>query len=177
MPWEDSLRILLDRAIRRLRLDKLSLPYEREAIAELLQAGQRVALVNPRQVRQFANGLGHLAKTDPIDARVLAKFGQTVEPPCLIIPTGPQAELKQLVERRRQLVEFQTAETNRQKQLSSKKALISVAEVQGNASGFGFGLAIVCDFVLVAENASLAFPEMRSGLAPAAIMALSLIHI
>jgi methylglutaconyl-CoA hydratase len=49
--------------------------------------------------------------------------------------------------------------------------LISVAEVQGNAFGFGFGLAIVCDFVLVAENASLAFPEMRSGLAPAAIMA------
>ena len=102
--------------------------YEREAIAELLQAGHRVALVNPRQVRQFANGLGHLAKTDPIDARVLAKFGQTVEPPCLIIPTGPQAELKQLVERRRQLIDFRTAETNRQQQLSSKKALTSVAE-------------------------------------------------
>ena len=49
--------------------------------------------------------------------------------------------------------------------------LISVAEVQGDAFGFGFGLAIVCDFVLVAENASLAFPEMRSGLAPSAIMA------
>ncbi len=48
---------------------------------------------------------------------------------------------------------------------------ISIAEVQGDAFGFGFGLAIVCDFVLVAENASLAFPEMRSGLAPAAIMA------
>ena len=42
--------------------------YEREAIAEMLPAGHRVALVNPRQVRQFANGLGHLAKTDPIDA-------------------------------------------------------------------------------------------------------------
>jgi methylglutaconyl-CoA hydratase len=49
--------------------------------------------------------------------------------------------------------------------------LISVAEVQGDAFGFGFGLAIVCDFVLVAEEASLGFPEMRSGLAPAAIMA------
>jgi methylglutaconyl-CoA hydratase len=49
--------------------------------------------------------------------------------------------------------------------------LISVAEVQGDALGFGFGLAIVCDFVLVAENASLAFPEMRSGLPPSAIMA------
>jgi methylglutaconyl-CoA hydratase len=48
--------------------------------------------------------------------------------------------------------------------------LISVAEVQGDAFGFGFGLAIVCDFVLVAEHAALGFPEMRSGLAPAAIM-------
>ena len=49
--------------------------------------------------------------------------------------------------------------------------LVSVAEVQGDAMGFGFGLAIVCDFVLVAEQAALGFPEMRSGLAPAAIMA------
>jgi methylglutaconyl-CoA hydratase len=49
--------------------------------------------------------------------------------------------------------------------------LISVAEIQGNAFGFGFGLAILCDFPLVAEHASLGFPEMRHGLAPTAIMA------
>jgi len=49
--------------------------------------------------------------------------------------------------------------------------LISICEVQGDAFGFGFGLAIVSDFVLVAEGASLGFPEMRHGLAPAAIMA------
>ena len=49
--------------------------------------------------------------------------------------------------------------------------LISVAEVQGDAFGFGFGLAVVCDFVLVAEHAALGFPEMRSGLPPSAIMA------
>jgi methylglutaconyl-CoA hydratase len=49
--------------------------------------------------------------------------------------------------------------------------LMTVAEVQGDALGFGFGLAIACDFVLVAENASLALPEMRSGLAPSDIMA------
>jgi len=48
--------------------------------------------------------------------------------------------------------------------------LISIAEVHGDAFGFGFGLAIVCDFALVAENASLAFPEMHRGLAPAAIL-------
>jgi enoyl-CoA hydratase/carnithine racemase len=48
--------------------------------------------------------------------------------------------------------------------------LISVAEVQGEAFGFGFGLAILCDFALVAERAALGFPEMRHGLAPSAIM-------
>lgn len=57
------------------------------------------------------------------------------------------------------------------KQALRTSPLISVAEVQGDALGFGFGLAILCDFVLVAENASLAFPEMRAGLAPSAIMA------
>jgi methylglutaconyl-CoA hydratase len=49
--------------------------------------------------------------------------------------------------------------------------LISVVEVQGDAFGFGFGLAIVCDFALVSEQAALGFPEMRSGLAPSAVMA------
>ena len=48
--------------------------------------------------------------------------------------------------------------------------LITVAEVQGDAYGFGFGLAILCDFAIVAEHATLKFPEMRSGLAPTAIM-------
>jgi len=57
------------------------------------------------------------------------------------------------------------------KQALRASPLISVAEVQGDALGFGFGLAIVSDFVLVAEHAALGFPEMRNGLAPAAIMA------
>jgi enoyl-CoA hydratase/carnithine racemase len=49
--------------------------------------------------------------------------------------------------------------------------LISIAEVQGDAAGFGFGLAILCDFSLVAETAQLSFPEMKHGLPPAVIMA------
>jgi methylglutaconyl-CoA hydratase len=57
------------------------------------------------------------------------------------------------------------------KRLLRTSSMISVAEVQGDAFGFGFGLAILCDFVLVAEHARLAFPEMRSGLPPVAIMA------
>jgi methylglutaconyl-CoA hydratase len=49
--------------------------------------------------------------------------------------------------------------------------LISIAEVQGDAAGFGFGLAILCDFSLVADSAKLSFPEMKHGLPPAVIMA------
>jgi methylglutaconyl-CoA hydratase len=57
------------------------------------------------------------------------------------------------------------------KRLLRTSPLISVAEVQGDAFGFGFGLAMVCDIVLVAEHVALAIPEMRSGLPPSAIMA------
>jgi transposase len=103
--------------------------YERTAIAELLQAGHAVALVNPRQVRDFAKGLGILAKTDPIDARVLARFGEVVQPRCLEIPKGPLGELQQLVERRRQLIDLRTAESNRLKQAYSKPTRKSIQEV------------------------------------------------
>jgi methylglutaconyl-CoA hydratase len=57
------------------------------------------------------------------------------------------------------------------KRLLRASPMISIAEVQGDAFGFGFGLAILCDFTLVSNNAKLAFPEMRKGLPPAAIMA------
>jgi len=57
------------------------------------------------------------------------------------------------------------------KRLLRASSMITIAEVQGNAFGFGFGLAILCDFTLVSSSAKLAFPEMRKGLPPAAIMA------
>ena len=103
--------------------------YERLVIAELLDCGHRVALANPRQVRDFAKAMGILAKTDAIDARVLAKFGQVVAPRCLEKPAGPQAELQQLVERRRQLIDLRTAETNRLHQASSKVTQRSIQAV------------------------------------------------
>jgi transposase len=103
--------------------------YERLVIAELLDRGHRVALANPRQVRDFAKGMGILAKTDALDAAVLAKFGQVANPRCLEKPAGPQAELQQLIERRRQLIELRTAETNRLQQASSKVAQRSIQAV------------------------------------------------
>lgn len=57
------------------------------------------------------------------------------------------------------------------KRLLRASPLITVAEIQGDAFGFGFGLGILCDFTLVSSAAGLAFPEMRKGLPPAAIMA------
>lgn len=57
------------------------------------------------------------------------------------------------------------------KRLVRGTSMIAIAEVQGDAHGFGFGLAILCDFTLVSSRATLAFPEMRKGLPPAAIMA------
>lgn len=80
--------------------------------------------------------------------------------------TGRERAARTLVEVRREI-----ARILKFKSALRSTSLISIAEVHGNAFGFGFGLAILCDFPLVAEHASLAFPEMRHGLAPAAIMA------
>jgi hypothetical protein len=63
-----------------------------------------MAVVNPRQVRQFAAGIGQRAKTDPIDARVLAHFAAVVAPPSVAPPDPDRAELAALLDRRRQLL-------------------------------------------------------------------------
>ena len=94
--------------------------YERLLVAELLTAGHLVAVVNPRQVRDFAKALGILAKTDRIDAAVIARFGQQVTPRPLAEVHEKQGELDQLVTRRRQLVALRTAEKNRMGMAHSK---------------------------------------------------------
>lgn len=94
--------------------------YQRRVVAALVAAGHEVAVVNPRQVRDFARGLGILAKTDRLDARVIARFGQQVHPRSIEITSEKQTELRELVTRRRQLVEFRTAEQNRLETSSAK---------------------------------------------------------
>ena len=86
---------------------------ERSAAQALVTAGLSVAVVNPRQVRDFARATGRLAKTDRIDAFVLARFAEAVKPPIRALSDGPAQELKELRARRRQLVEMIVKEKNR----------------------------------------------------------------
>jgi transposase len=80
--------------------------YERALVAGCAAAGLPVAVVNPRQVRAFAQALGHTAKTDAIDAGVLAAFGARVQPEPRPIPDAATQALAALVARRRQLLEM-----------------------------------------------------------------------
>ena len=84
--------------------------YETDVATALALAGLPVTLVNPRQVRDFARALGRLAKTDALDAQVLALFAARVRPEPRPLPDEAQQALAALVTRRRQLVEMLTAE-------------------------------------------------------------------
>ncbi len=86
---------------------------ETALVAELGAAGLPVVVINPRQVRDFARASGQLAKTDALDARVLAHFAESMRPEPRALPTEQERELKALVARRRELVEMLTAERNR----------------------------------------------------------------
>jgi transposase len=83
-------------------------------LAAALQASRLpVVIVNPRQVRDFARATGVLAKTDRIDARILALFGLQIKPEVRLLPDQKTREMGNLLARRRQLIEMLTAEHNR----------------------------------------------------------------
>lgn len=83
---------------------------EMPVVAALLTAGVPTALTNPRQVRDFAKGLGKLAKTDKIDAHTLAHFGFVVKPRVYVLPAADAQALEALLTRRNQLMDILTAE-------------------------------------------------------------------
>jgi transposase len=103
--------------------------YQQRLVADLVAAGHWVAVVNPRQVRDFAKGLGILAKTDRIDSQVIARFGQHVRPRTITKNHEKQEELQQLVTRRRQLIDLRTAEKNRQELPAAKAVQKSLQQV------------------------------------------------
>jgi transposase len=87
--------------------------YETPLVAAIAVSGLSVAVINPRQGRDFAKAIGVLAKTDRVDAQVLARFAQAVRPEARPQRSAETTELAALLTRRRQIIEMITAENNR----------------------------------------------------------------
>jgi transposase len=87
--------------------------YERLVTSKLYLARLPVCRVNPKRVRYFARSIGQLAKTDKLDAKVLARFGETVKPALTKLPSDQEELLSALLGRREQLIAMRVAESNR----------------------------------------------------------------
>jgi transposase len=101
---------------------------EAHLAAALAASGLRIAVINPRQARDFARATGELAKTDAIDARILALFAERIQPDVRTLPSEETRELEALMTRRRQLVEIRMGERNRLQQASSAAVRRSIEE-------------------------------------------------
>ena len=92
--------------------------FEQTLVSELVAAAMPIVVVNPTRVRNFARALGQLAKTDKIDAQVIAHFAQSIRPAVRPLADNDQQFIKALVTRRRQLIDMQTAEKNRRSSIN-----------------------------------------------------------
>ncbi|EBX4817164.1 IS110 family transposase, partial [Salmonella enterica subsp. enterica serovar Newport] len=99
---------------------------EMAVVAELHGAGLAVVVVNPAQVRSFAGALGKRAKTDPLDAAVIAAFAAAVRPEIRPMADAETRLLADLVARRRQILAMMTAEQNRLRRASAKETVKSI---------------------------------------------------
>lgn len=98
-------------------------------VAALAGAGLAVVAVNPRQIRDFARATGKLAKTDAIDAAVIARFAEAVRPQPRALASPEAKALAELVARRRQLIEMMVAERNRRRLANAKATITSIEKV------------------------------------------------
>jgi transposase len=103
--------------------------FETVVAAGLAAAGLPLAVVNPRQIRDFARATGRLAKTDPLDAAVIAHFAEAVRPPARPVASAEAQLLGELIARRRQLIEMMTAERNRRRQLTAKSVIKGIDRI------------------------------------------------
>jgi transposase len=120
---ERGVRTLVERlraAVPTLIVCEATGGYELLGVAALAAAALPVVVVNPRQVRNFARATGQLAKTDRLDADILARFAEQVRPELRAIPGAEAQELEALLTRRRQLLEMLGAERNRLGQIFGK---------------------------------------------------------
>ena len=103
--------------------------YHVHVASALGAAGLPVAIVNPRHVRDFARSLGLLAKTDKLDAHVIARFAHDIHPEARPLASEAEAALKALAARRSQLVSMRVAEKNRLQQAREKRIKKSIKSV------------------------------------------------
>lgn len=104
--------------------------FERVVVAGLAGAGLPVVVVNPAQVRAFAQALGQRAKSDPIDADVVAHFAQATQPEPRALPDAATRLLADLVARRRQIVEMMAAESQRERRQSDGRLKRSILRLR-----------------------------------------------
>lgn len=102
--------------------------YESALVSACGVAGLPIVVVNPRQVRDFAKALGRLAKTDALDAEVLAVFGERVRPPVRPLRDAETQALSALLQRRRQLLDMLSAERQRRAQATEARVVQSLDE-------------------------------------------------
>lgn len=95
--------------------------FETVVTAALAGADLPLAVINPRQIRDFARAIGRLAKTDAIDAAVIARFAERIRPAIRPLPDAERRTLAELVARRRQLVAMIVAETNRRRRIADAR--------------------------------------------------------
>lgn len=103
--------------------------FETIVAAGLAAAGLPVAVINPRQIRDFARATARLAKTDTLDAAVIAHFAEAVKPSPRPLADAQSRLLGELMARRRQLIEMIVAEGNRRRMLTARRTLKSVDRV------------------------------------------------
>jgi transposase len=100
--------------------------YETVVASTLAAAQLPLAVVNPRQIRDFARTTGQLAKTDRLDAAVIAHFAEAVRPPARPIATAEAQTLGEVVARRRHVIEMIIAERNRRRMASQRRVIRAI---------------------------------------------------
>lgn len=103
--------------------------YERPLVAALAEYDLPLAVVNPGFVRHYAKGLGYLAKTDAIDAYVIARYAREARPNPNVSSDRAHAEIRELLARRRQLMAMRVAEANRAQQAGSARVVKSIRQI------------------------------------------------
>jgi transposase len=103
--------------------------YELAVASKFAEAKLPVAVVNPRQIRDYARAIGKLAKTDALDAYVIARFAQDVRPEARQQLTLKEQQLKELIMRRQQLIDMRTAEKNRLSRAFSKEVIKGIQKI------------------------------------------------